>query len=301
MSNTNGDTTFTVNKATDGTYIEDGGFVSITGDDNGIALNAPANYVTLSNSPNDQASYNAVATVGWCNGQISGLSDSLSDYVKTVNGVGPDENGNVDVSLSGVVRTSDINNAASPNPVASYTYNNIRYTGNLPGGLDWLFNWAGAYNYQTLDDEISDLGYIKDYVLSDYVKTVDGIEPDEDGNVELSGYVKSVDNISADANGNVALSGYVKTIDDEGPDENGNVSLSNVVKSIEETFYPDPDTGDVSFELAPSKWMKTDEDGILSTTDDEPIILSSGATGYVYANNGNVEYKNEQYVDLSTA
>lgn len=289
MSNTNGDTTFTVNKAGEGTYIEDGGFVSIAGDDGGIALNAPANYVTLSSSPNDQAPDNAVATVGWCNGQISSLSGSLSDYVKTVNGVGPDENGNVDVRISGdVVLTSDINVVhQGRTAVAGYTYNNIRYTGNLPGGLDNLYQWVGAYNYNTLDDEISSLGYIKDPVLSDYVKTVDDIEPDEYGNVELSD-VKSVDGILPDENGNVQLSGFVKTIDDEGPDENGNISLSNVVKSIEETFYPDPDTGDVSFELAPSKWMKTDEDGILGTTDDVPVILSTGATGYVYANNGNV-------------
>ena len=69
---------------------------------------------------------------------------------------------NVQASLSGAVLTSDINNASSPNPVASYTYNNIKYTGNLPGGLDNLYQWVGAYNYNTLDDEITDLGYVKD-------------------------------------------------------------------------------------------------------------------------------------------
>ena len=208
----------------------------------------------------------------------------------------------MNVQLSGAVLTSDINNATSPNPVASYTYNNIKYTGNLPGGLDNLYQWVGAYNYNTLDEEITDLGYVKEHELSDYVQTVDGVGPDENGNVELSGYVKTVDGVEPDADGNVQLdlSGYVKTVDDIEPDENGNVELTGVVRSIEGQYGPD-EVGDISFGLSPNKWVVTDALGCLSSTDDMPVVLSANAKGYVYADNGGVTYRDEQYVDLSTA
>lgn len=43
--------------------------------------------------------------------------------------------------------------------------------------------------------------------------------------VNLDGYVKSVDDINPDENGNVKLEGYVKSVSDIQPDENGNVDL----------------------------------------------------------------------------
>ena len=43
--------------------------------------------------------------------------------------------------------------------------------------------------------------------------------------VDLNGYVKSVDDINPDENGNVKLDGYVKSVSDIKPDENGNVNL----------------------------------------------------------------------------
>ena len=67
--------------------------------------------------------------------------------------------------------------------------------------------------------------------LEDYVKSVDDVTPDENGNVKLDGYVKSVDDVNPDENGNVKLDGYVKSVNDIAPDGNGNVSLdSNYLK-----------------------------------------------------------------------
>ena len=44
--------------------------------------------------------------------------------------------------------------------------------------------------------------------------------------INLDGYVKSVDDVAPDKNGNVKLEGYVKSVNDATPDENGNVSLN---------------------------------------------------------------------------
>lgn len=71
---------------------------------------------------------------------------------------------------------------------------------------------------------------------------------------------------------------YVKTVDGVSPDANGNVS----------------------FGLGASKWMKTDSNGHIATTNETPIFLSAGNTGYLYANNGSLEFKNDEYVTLST-
>lgn len=46
--------------------------------------------------------------------------------------------------------------------------------------------------------------------------------------------------------------------------------------------------------------MKTDGDGHIATTNDVPIVLSSGNNGFLYANNGSLEFKTDEYVTLST-
>ena len=176
-----------------------------------VVIAAPANYAELTNSPNSSAGNLAIATVGWAKNQ---------NYVKSVNNTTPDSNGNVTLSnidTSNCVKYSDINNASSAHPVASYTYNNIKYTGNLPGGLDNLYNWVGAYNYNTLDDEITALGYVKDSDLGD---------------------LAHLDNVVVD----------------------GHTSDSS---------------GNVSFNLAASKWVKTDANGHLTTTNDTPVTVDT--------------------------
>lgn len=59
--------------------------------------------------------------------------------------------------------------------------------------------------------------------------------------------------------------------------------------------------GVVDFNLSPNKWVKTDGAGHIATTDEIPIALSSTSNGYLYANNGSLQFKDDEYVDLSTA
>lgn len=58
--------------------------------------------------------------------------------------------------------------------------------------------------------------------------------------------------------------------------------------------------GDIDFNLASNKWMKTDANGHLATTNETPISLSSNNNGYLYANNGQLQFKNDEYVTLSS-
>ena len=59
--------------------------------------------------------------------------------------------------------------------------------------------------------------------------------------------------------------------------------------------------GEVDFGLLANKWVKTDINGNLDTTSETPITLSSGNNGYLYSNNGTLQFKDENYVTLSTA
>jgi len=74
--------------------------------------------------------------------------------------------------------------------------------------------------------------------------------------------------------------GKVKTVDGHEPDENG----------------------EVSFQLTASKWLKSNEQGHIETTDDEPIALDDEEEGYLYNNNGTLEYKDleDEFVTLDT-
>lgn len=107
--------------------------------------------------------------------------------------------------------------------------------------------------------------------LNEYVKSVDDITPDENGNVKLEGYVKSVSDIEPDENGNVNLGenflepsdittlgivvgtdyvgqqtvcspkhkhnvkdivGAIKTVNGNGPDADGNVVVEAGIKTV---------------------------------------------------------------------
>lgn len=56
----------------------------------------------------------------------------------------------------------------------------------------------------------------------------------------------------------------------------------------------------MSFGLANGKWVKTDANGHLATSDENPVVVNSANKGYLYANNGTVAFKNEEYVDLTS-
>jgi len=59
--------------------------------------------------------------------------------------------------------------------------------------------------------------------------------------------------------------------------------------------------GAVDFNLDPNEWVKTDSNGHLATTSETPVSLSAGDTGYLYASNGALQFKADDYVTLSTA
>lgn len=48
--------------------------------------------------------------------------------------------------------------------------------------------------------------------------------------------------------------------------------------------------GQVSFGLTANKWLKSDANGHITTTNDEPLVPSTSSSGYIYNNNGTVSY-----------
>ena len=173
-------------------------------------------------------------------------------FVKSVNGNTPDISGNVTID-AGKVKTVDGKVPDSDGNVALNAIKSIN--GSTP-------NASGDFELSTVSDiTLSEKnlnienanGNTKTLVLpfSD-VKTVNSVQPDESGNIEIpTGTVKSINNTTPDDNGNVVLSfvksvngntpdisgnvtidaGKVKTVDGKVPDSDGNVAL-NAIKSI---------------------------------------------------------------------
>lgn len=73
----------------------------------------------------------------------------------------------------------------------------------------------------------------------------------------MGGSVRSVNNVGPDANGNVALGDLVQTVDGHSPDS----------------------SGDVSFGLTSDKFVKTNSNGHLTTTNDKVVTIASNLTG----------------------
>lgn len=210
----------------------------------------------------------------------SDLSSILDGAVKSVNGVEPDENGNVTIDVGG-------------------------------GGIS-------AVN-GILPDATGNV------VLGDIVHSVEGISPDQNGNVALTSMVKSVNNVFP-VNGNVEISSVtMEDVEDYVEEQNFATEdyvtnqLTNYVDiGTLETTLEDyatqadiegmvtevdgilPLNGAIDFNLDANKWMKTDSNGHIGTTNEIPISLSATNHGYLYANNGSLEFKQEQYVTLST-
>lgn len=212
----------------------------------------------------------------------SDLSTVLDGVVKSVNDVTPDENGNVTITVGG-------------------------------GGVSSVNNIAPDAN-----------GNVN---LGSIVNTVENISPDQYGNVELTSMVKSVNNVLP-VNGNVTLdissvtmeeveeyveeqnfatedyvtnqlTNYVdtNTLETTLEDYATQTDIEDMVKSVDGIS---PILGNVDFNLNSNKWMKTDSNGHIATTNEIPISLSSNNNGYLFANGGTLEFKQEEYVTLST-
>lgn len=127
----------------------------------------------------------------------------LDGYVKSVNNIEPDENGNVDLDEN-FLESSDI---TTP-------------------GIEVGTDYKGDQTVCSPNHKHN----IKD--VEGGIKTVNGNPPDEDGNVvvEVEDGVKTVNDIEPDEDGNVDLGQLVYTVNDHEPDEDGNISFDVVEK-----------------------------------------------------------------------
>jgi hypothetical protein len=195
------------------------------------------------------------------------------DCVKSVNGKEPDETGNVYISVGAVNSVDGIAPEADSN--GNVNLNAIRTINNESPDSEGNINIA--------------LG----------VTSVNGISPNENGNVAIVVGVLTINNNRPDTNGNIEIDvgdGYVKSVNGELPNESGNVAL-NVVESVDGIA---PIDGNVSFNLGSNKWVKTDSLGHLTTATTEPFVPDTAKEGYIWNNNGTIEYKDGEFVTLST-
>lgn len=125
----------------------------------------------------------------------------LNEYVKSVNNVTPDENGNVSLDDS-YLEPSDI---TTPGIVVGTDY----------VGEQTVCSPKHKHNIKDVEGAI---------------KTVNGNGPDETGNVVVEARIKTVNNIQPDETGNVNLGQLVKTVNSHEPDENGNIQFDVVEK-----------------------------------------------------------------------
>ena len=125
----------------------------------------------------------------------------LEGYVKSVSGVEPDETGNVDLDAN-FLAPSDL---TTPGIVVGTDYKGEK-TVCSPNHKHNLKDIVGA------------------------IKTVNGNSPDADGNVVVEAGIKTVNNIQPDETGNVDLGQLVKTVNSYEPDENGNIQFDIVEK-----------------------------------------------------------------------
>lgn len=213
---------------------------------------------------------NQIATRGYCRLNFARASE-LSGYVRSVNNTLPDENGNVSVDIPDVPE----------NIVTSVN----GQTGNVNLGniVNSVNNIAPVNGNVTLDTV--DMDDVEDYVgeqLTNYVQQTDLTDYVQQN--ELTNYALTSD--LADYALTSDLADYALTSD-----------LTDYVQTVDNIF---PTNGNIDFNLDGNKWMKTDSNGHIATTNETPISLSAGNTGYLYANNGSLEFKQDEYVTLST-
>lgn len=122
----------------------------------------------------------------------------LEGYVKSVSGVEPDETGNVDLDA----------NFLAPTDIT---------TVGIVVGTDY----KGEKTVCSPNHKHN----VKDVEGS--VKTVNDVKPDQNGNIKVD-TLKSVNGIVPDEAGNVDLGTLVKSVNDHVPDENGKISFSVV-------------------------------------------------------------------------
>ena len=186
-------------------------------------------------------------------GQYNDLKNKPTYVVQSVNNVKPDNNGNVTISVSGGsnVTVDTTLSATSTNPIANKTVYSAL------GGKLGKTETAYAATKATQDGA-------GNVIATTYIKTVNNVKPDSNGNVNISGGTGgniTVDSVLSPTSTNAiqnkvvqqeftsvraaiptkvsqltndsgyltqhqSLNGYVKTVNNTAPDSNGNVTIA---------------------------------------------------------------------------
>ena len=237
------------------------------------------------------------------------LTTDSGDPVFTVDGITPDSNGNIDFNLTpskwlvsdtnGNITTTNDTPVTVNSQLAGFLFNNQGVLSYIPYGT--LANtvavgnhWHGAVTTDgyinipsgktnetfvitdstgkitTTEEAFKTYSNVSDYQT--VLNMVKAFNWSSTGTPSISGYVKSVNSIGPDAGGNVSLP-CIYTVNNRGPDTNGNIDVNEVPNDL---------TGD--------KWVKTDSNGNLITTDADPVTVDSGSSGFLFNNAGTLSY-----------
>ena len=223
--------------------------------------------------------------------------------VSSVDGVSPDQSGNVDLNAVRSINNLKPDDEGNLNINYPLSVDGVTADANRDINLNAVRKINGKYpnsvgEYNGVVESINEIAPDQNgNVLIEIVSSVDGILPDEYGNVELNS-VRSINEHTPDQNGNVQID-IVSSVDGISPDETGNVVL-NCVKQVD-GISPN-DAGDIDFALAANKWMMTDEQGHISYTDLVPIAVESPHPNGIVKMVGDTAYVEvDQYVDFHTA
>lgn len=165
----------------------------------------------------------------------------LNSYVKSVNNTAPDDNGNVNITVSGGVTVDDTLSSTSTNPVQNKAIYNA-LLGKV--GNEDIFNGFALRSPTASIMWRIGTQTLGSLTASNYTGTSLRATQDSDGNIinttyakksDISGMVKSVNNIKPDNNGNVTIagggSGGSVIVDDALSDTSTNPVQNKVVKA----------------------------------------------------------------------
>ena len=176
---------------------------------------------------------------GWGDAWISFNSNSLEDDLNVViNWMGNNEKSNAIKHEEFETRLKTLENNSTTPEMPTISVNG--FTANENGEItlelttdDIISNFYG--NGDNLTTELSNIqnnmwqNVEQEFNNRNYIKTIDGLQADENGNVDLTGsYVYSINNsLYPDENGNV--NGVVTSVNGTAPDEFGNVELQGAI------------------------------------------------------------------------
>lgn len=128
----------------------------------------------------------------------------------------------------------------------------LQGNGPIAPDVSWVTELIERVNY--VSQELSDLkDQISEFLGTPIVRTVNGVAPDENGNVNVAGggtgTVTSVNGVSPDATGNISIDipgGTVKSVNGTSPDSSGNVEVEATV-DVDEVINALPQTVSLDF------------------------------------------------------